>query len=820
MKIRPRIFLEGNFFVDLKPGTPAAPTLDDGDTIPITQTSTPVQLDQILTALQRTRARTCRSCSTGSATALTRQAVGGRRPPTSDPTRAARSAAESLNDAIDYGEPALRARRSSTRRCSAPSATTCRGSSRLARTTEALGRNEGQLQGLVTNFNRTLARSPTSEANLRPTIRELGRRSRAPTGRWPRSTPRSRTRARSPARSCPASARRRPRWRRRSRGSSRWPLLSPGRAGRPGQGAAAGHGALGAAADEPALFARPTCSSRCVTENLLPTGDIKIDDGPRASAGTENSKEFWHAMAGLAGEGQNFDGNGQYVRFQPGGGNNFDRTSTGGPLFGSGARRSERGRASARPTPDAPATEALPNVNAPRPPDVAKPTPGQPAPSGRRAPAPADALGGSERLNPPRRVAARGGRPMKRAISKYRRSSLAIIGLLVIALVVGGYILTKQRLTLPAGCRARHGLLEVQGRVLDRPGRHAGPGPDGADRRRRRGRADEGRARGRARAIVSDEGRPDPPHLPRRDAAAAARRPASTTWSCRSTRATKAGRGARGLHDPGRQNTLPDVKLDEILGGARRATRATTCSCCSAAAARRPARTTAGDSQHAPALRAAAHRARASPSSSWSARGTSSARSTTSACWPRRSARRTTTWRSFVDSTTRCSARSPARTRALRETLQRAAADAATTNSALGKVEPLARVLGPTLEDLRPAARALGPTLRQTRPFLRESTPIIRDQLRPVRPRGPAGGQGLRPSGQGLSEGHAGPEHVAQRRQRPRQRAGLQPAGRPRRATSSGALGNHLGNSIFNMQDAHGPIRRGVIVISCTAARA
>ena len=37
-KIRPRIFLEGNFFVDLQPGTPSTPTLDDGDTIPVTQT--------------------------------------------------------------------------------------------------------------------------------------------------------------------------------------------------------------------------------------------------------------------------------------------------------------------------------------------------------------------------------------------------------------------------------------------------------------------------------------------------------------------------------------------------------------------------------------------------------------------------------------------------------------------------------------------------------------------------------------------------------------------------------------------------------------
>ncbi len=52
MTIRPRIFLEGNFFVDVKPGSPSAPAIGDGDTIPINQTRTPVQIDQILTALQ------------------------------------------------------------------------------------------------------------------------------------------------------------------------------------------------------------------------------------------------------------------------------------------------------------------------------------------------------------------------------------------------------------------------------------------------------------------------------------------------------------------------------------------------------------------------------------------------------------------------------------------------------------------------------------------------------------------------------------------------------------------------------------------------
>ena len=51
-KIRPRIFLEGNFFVDLTAGSPSAPVLEDGDTIPATQTSTPVQFDEVLKALK------------------------------------------------------------------------------------------------------------------------------------------------------------------------------------------------------------------------------------------------------------------------------------------------------------------------------------------------------------------------------------------------------------------------------------------------------------------------------------------------------------------------------------------------------------------------------------------------------------------------------------------------------------------------------------------------------------------------------------------------------------------------------------------------
>jgi virulence factor Mce-like protein len=51
-KIRPRIFLEGNFFVDLEPGSPGARELADGATIPASRTTTPVQFDQVLSALK------------------------------------------------------------------------------------------------------------------------------------------------------------------------------------------------------------------------------------------------------------------------------------------------------------------------------------------------------------------------------------------------------------------------------------------------------------------------------------------------------------------------------------------------------------------------------------------------------------------------------------------------------------------------------------------------------------------------------------------------------------------------------------------------
>ena len=51
-KIRPRLFLEGNYFIDVQPGSPSAPTVDEGHSFPVNRTSYSVQLDQVLTTLQ------------------------------------------------------------------------------------------------------------------------------------------------------------------------------------------------------------------------------------------------------------------------------------------------------------------------------------------------------------------------------------------------------------------------------------------------------------------------------------------------------------------------------------------------------------------------------------------------------------------------------------------------------------------------------------------------------------------------------------------------------------------------------------------------
>jgi phospholipid/cholesterol/gamma-HCH transport system substrate-binding protein len=154
----------------------------------------------------------------------------------------------------------------------------------------------------------------------------------------------------------------------------------------------------------------------------------------------------------------------------------------------------------------------------------------------------------------------------------------------------------------------------------------------------------------------------------------------------------------------------------------------------------------------------------------------------------------------------------------LRSALQQLPPTLRQTNSTLTRVEELAGNLGPALEDLRPTARLLGPTLRQTRPFLRETTPVIRDQLRPfARDVRPVVGD-LRGAARDLAE--VTPDLVSTFRVLNYlfNTLAYNPPGPEEGYLFWGSWANHLGGLIFGTQDAHGPIRRGTILVSCSTA--
>ncbi len=53
IRIRPRLFLEGGFYVELSPGSPSGPVLAEDRTLPLTQTAGPVQFSEVLGVLDR-----------------------------------------------------------------------------------------------------------------------------------------------------------------------------------------------------------------------------------------------------------------------------------------------------------------------------------------------------------------------------------------------------------------------------------------------------------------------------------------------------------------------------------------------------------------------------------------------------------------------------------------------------------------------------------------------------------------------------------------------------------------------------------------------
>ena len=158
LKIRPRIFLEGNFFVDLRPGSPSAPELEDGGTIPMQQTAAPVQLGDLLNALQRDTREDLKTFL---------EEYGGK--------GLANGGAAGFRESIRYWEDAYRnsALANDATLGQDPSRDLQRMQKGQAKTFAALVEDERALKDLITNFNVTAGAFAREDVALEASIPEL-----------------------------------------------------------------------------------------------------------------------------------------------------------------------------------------------------------------------------------------------------------------------------------------------------------------------------------------------------------------------------------------------------------------------------------------------------------------------------------------------------------------------------------------------------------------------------------------------------------------------------------------------------------------------
>jgi phospholipid/cholesterol/gamma-HCH transport system substrate-binding protein len=342
IKVRPRIFFEGNLFFDIRPGTPGTPVIESGSTIPASQTSAPVQIDQVLGTLESNTREDLRKLLIGYGGALNAKPQSGE-DRDQDPDTRGETAGQALNDSLKYSAGALRGGAVvNDALLGAEAHDLSKLISGQQRVFAALSTNEGQLKDLITNFNITMRALATEGSNLRATVRLLPRVLEAanptldslnaafpPTRAWALEMIPG-------VRETPATLEAGFPWIRQTRA-----LLRPSEL----------QGLVEELQPAVADFAEFTDGqvdllpvldrfNRCQLQVILPTGDARIDDGA-LSTGLRNYQEFFQTMVGLAGESSNFDGNGSYTRFQSAGGGYRVQTPPVGNfregLFGSAA---------------------------------------------------------------------------------------------------------------------------------------------------------------------------------------------------------------------------------------------------------------------------------------------------------------------------------------------------------------------------------------------------------------------------------------------------------------------------------------------------
>jgi phospholipid/cholesterol/gamma-HCH transport system substrate-binding protein len=381
IKIRPRLFLEGNWFLELQPGSPSAKTVSSGYTIPVTQTADPVQLDQVLDALTTDTRANLQSFLINYGEALTRKPQAPENAE-QEPEVRGLNAAQALNQTYARGPSSLRGGAVVDQ---AITGTEAHDLSELVasigKVTAALNVHEQDLSELIPNYNTFFSTLASQSTSLKSLVAELPGSllsvERGLAG-LDASFPPTRAFAHDilpGVRNTDKTVKAALPWIEQTQAS-----LAPEELGGVAKGLEASVPSLARLTSEQTPVYRETeAFNKCLTKVIYPAGNTKLQDGTSTS-GVEDYKEFWYSLVGLDSIGQSFDGNGPMVKFLVGNSGNTLRSQPasilgtdfkGEPLLGH-APLAPLGTRPAYPAEEPPYeplvpcyTQALPNFNGP-----------------------------------------------------------------------------------------------------------------------------------------------------------------------------------------------------------------------------------------------------------------------------------------------------------------------------------------------------------------------------------------------------------------------------------------------------------------------
>ncbi|MGI8558259.1 MAG: MlaD family protein [Solirubrobacteraceae bacterium] len=322
LRVHPRLFLEGGFFVELAPGSPSAPTLDSGHTIPLSQTSVPVQFFSALSALNEdTRtslASTVHQVAIGfggGGSQGLRAAFAELGPALKDTAIVAQAAQGTRPDDVSH---VIHASFGIAATLAAHDASLSGLLSSYSKVTGTLAQKDLQLAGTLRGADQTLRAMPPALAALDRALPPLRRIA---------------VDARPALRAAPPVL----------RGATAMlsqldALVQP--AELPAllgvlQPLASSLPSLYARLE--VLFPRVTPVVSCVGNQALSVLNAKLDDG-QLSTGRPVWQDLLHVMVGFAGDSQDFDGNGPWLRYPGFSGSQLISTVSSpgiAPLFGS-----------------------------------------------------------------------------------------------------------------------------------------------------------------------------------------------------------------------------------------------------------------------------------------------------------------------------------------------------------------------------------------------------------------------------------------------------------------------------------------------------